>query len=91
MKIFLIIKRTLYVFLFLFPLFFSCTKSTSDYCASVSGPVVIRGYEVRDDMGRTLAVVGYPDNNLYYPADEAGNATVALMVSANIYFLRTKK
>lgn len=76
-------KRTLYLSLFLLFLVISCSKSSSDYRASGSNTVVIRGYEVRDDVGRKLADIGNPDINLSYPPGTNTNATLVLFSFPN--------
>lgn len=44
-----------------------CSKTADDYRTSGVSPVKIRGFEYRDDMGQTLADIGYPDIRLRYP------------------------
>ncbi|MCX6249424.1 MAG: hypothetical protein NTX61_01610 [Bacteroidetes bacterium] len=76
-------KRVFYSTLFFLPLIVACTKSTSDYRASGSGTVVIKGFEYRNDYGIKLADIGIPDINLNYPSGELAASYLAILPYPN--------
>jgi hypothetical protein len=55
-------------------LLLSCKKADSDYRASGSSTVLIRGFETRNDMGQKLADIGNPD---IHTIDSSGSDFIA--------------
>jgi hypothetical protein len=52
----------------------SCKKADSDYRASGSSVAVIRGFEVRNDMGQNMGDIGNPDIHTF---DSSGSDFIA--------------
>jgi hypothetical protein len=51
-------------------LLLSCKKADSDYRTSGSPIAMIRGFEVRNEMGQKLENIGNPDIHLYSPSGD---------------------
>jgi hypothetical protein len=58
--------RKLLVIFFLSLIFVSCSKENDIQKGSVGLPV-IRGFQLRNELGDIYGEIGEPDNNIYYP------------------------
>jgi hypothetical protein len=66
--------RLFYLLLGISFLLLSCKKADSDYRTSGSPIVMIRGFEVRNEMGQKLADIGNPDIHI---SDSSGSDFIA--------------